>query len=46
MHNVLEGESEYSKYYEELELLYEQESSGPSNVNNSVALEVLDDGSS
>uniref|UniRef100_A0A914CPG4 Protein kinase domain-containing protein n=1 Tax=Acrobeloides nanus TaxID=290746 RepID=A0A914CPG4_9BILA len=43
LHEVLEGESEYSRYYEELELLQKQE--GPSNVNNSVALEVLDDDS-
>uniref|UniRef100_A0A914DRT9 Protein kinase domain-containing protein n=1 Tax=Acrobeloides nanus TaxID=290746 RepID=A0A914DRT9_9BILA len=41
LHDVLEGESGYSNYYEELELL--QEGSGPSNVNNSV--EVLDDDS-
>uniref|UniRef100_A0A914EMM1 Protein kinase domain-containing protein n=1 Tax=Acrobeloides nanus TaxID=290746 RepID=A0A914EMM1_9BILA len=45
LHDVLEGESGYSKYYEELELSQEQEGSGPSNVNNSVALEVLDDDS-
>uniref|UniRef100_A0A914C3U5 Protein kinase domain-containing protein n=1 Tax=Acrobeloides nanus TaxID=290746 RepID=A0A914C3U5_9BILA len=44
LHDVLEGESGYSKYYEELEL-QDQEGSGPSNVNNSVALEVLDDDS-
>uniref|UniRef100_A0A914E4U2 Protein kinase domain-containing protein n=1 Tax=Acrobeloides nanus TaxID=290746 RepID=A0A914E4U2_9BILA len=41
LRDVLEGESGYSKYYEELEL--SQEGSGPSNVNNSVALEVLGD---
>uniref|UniRef100_A0A914DZM7 Protein kinase domain-containing protein n=1 Tax=Acrobeloides nanus TaxID=290746 RepID=A0A914DZM7_9BILA len=45
LHDVLEGESGYSKYYEELELSQEQEDSGPSNVNNSVALEVLNDNS-
>uniref|UniRef100_A0A914DIE0 Protein kinase domain-containing protein n=1 Tax=Acrobeloides nanus TaxID=290746 RepID=A0A914DIE0_9BILA len=43
LHDVLEGESGYTDYYEKLELL--QEGSGPSNVNNSVALEVLDDNS-
>uniref|UniRef100_A0A914D5A8 Protein kinase domain-containing protein n=1 Tax=Acrobeloides nanus TaxID=290746 RepID=A0A914D5A8_9BILA len=41
LRDVLEGESGYSKYYEELEL--SQEGSDSSNVNNSVALEVLDD---
>ena len=45
LHEVLEDKSEYSKYYEELELLQKQEGSDPSNVNNSVALEVLDDDS-
>uniref|UniRef100_A0A914EJ00 Protein kinase domain-containing protein n=1 Tax=Acrobeloides nanus TaxID=290746 RepID=A0A914EJ00_9BILA len=45
LHDVLEGESGYSNYYEELELMQEQEGIGQSNVNNSVALEVLDDDS-
>uniref|UniRef100_A0A914CH67 Protein kinase domain-containing protein n=1 Tax=Acrobeloides nanus TaxID=290746 RepID=A0A914CH67_9BILA len=45
LHDVLEGENGYSKYYEELELLQEQGGSGQSNLNNSVALEVLDDDS-
>uniref|UniRef100_A0A914BVI2 Protein kinase domain-containing protein n=1 Tax=Acrobeloides nanus TaxID=290746 RepID=A0A914BVI2_9BILA len=40
LRDVLEGESGYSKYYEELAL--EQEDSGPSNENNSMTLEVLD----
>ena len=43
LHDVLGGESGYSKYYEELELSQEQEDSCPSNVNNSVALEVIED---
>uniref|UniRef100_A0A914DX37 Protein kinase domain-containing protein n=1 Tax=Acrobeloides nanus TaxID=290746 RepID=A0A914DX37_9BILA len=41
LHDVLEGESGYAKYYEELELLQEQEDSCPSNVNNFI--EVLDE---
>ena len=43
LHDVLEGEYGYAKDYEELELLQDQEDSGPSNVNNSITLEVLDE---
>uniref|UniRef100_A0A914DUJ2 Protein kinase domain-containing protein n=1 Tax=Acrobeloides nanus TaxID=290746 RepID=A0A914DUJ2_9BILA len=43
LHDVLEGESGYSKYYGELEQLEEQEVSGSSNENNSITFEELDD---
>ena len=43
LHDVLEGEYGYAKDYEELELLQEQEDSGPSNVNNSITYVVLDE---
>uniref|UniRef100_A0A914CSN1 Protein kinase domain-containing protein n=1 Tax=Acrobeloides nanus TaxID=290746 RepID=A0A914CSN1_9BILA len=45
LHDVLEDESGYSKYYDELELLQEEKESDTANENNSVALEVLDDNS-
>jgi hypothetical protein len=43
LHDVLDGETGYAKDCEELKLLQGQEDSGPSNVNNSITLEVLDE---
>uniref|UniRef100_A0A914DWY2 Protein kinase domain-containing protein n=1 Tax=Acrobeloides nanus TaxID=290746 RepID=A0A914DWY2_9BILA len=42
LHDVLEDESGYAKYYEELERLEGQEDGGLSDENNSTALEVFD----